>query len=148
MKYVTNKMVRGIDCGSPTAVTGDYTGTSYTSIRAEQSDDWQRILSKRSTLIDPWASLMFRATVDEFVLRGIIQVPEGVDYFRDRALLLQCEWLGAGQPIIDEVKQATADNMELQSKTSTYRQILAKKGKDLEDHLDDLEEQKALFEIV
>ena len=114
--------------------TGDYSKTTYSSARMSSNNNWQHIESRRESGASKDATNIMRAVVDEMVLYGHIDLPEGVTNYADsRAALTQCKWIGAGKPIVDEVKSANANKIKLETGETTLRDICAEQGKDWED---------------
>jgi lambda family phage portal protein len=133
--------------------SGDFSKTSYSSARAAMQIAWQAVLSKRATVPDKAATHMFRLWFDEAIVRGTIKPPPGVDYWPDRstrmaqvfAALTKCNWVGAGKIVIDEFKQAKANETALGTHQATLQDILAENGADLEQLLDSNMRTREMF---
>jgi capsid protein len=81
---------------------------------------------------------MFRLWLDEAMTRGLLPLPPRMDvtqYFANKSKIANCEWLGSGRVIIDEVKHQKAMTIALSNGTTTLQQACAEEGKDWEEIL-------------
>lgn len=124
--------------------SGDYSQTSYSSARASMQMAWQYVLARRSIIADRLASIMFRAWFDEAIVRGAIPLPEGVTYWPNNAIentqkfawLTRCDWIGSGKVVIDEMKQAKANETMVKTGQASIMDVHAENGVDTETLLD------------
>lgn len=126
-------------------ISGDYSRTTYSSARASMAEAWNHVLGRRATSTNKLATLMFRAWLDEAVARDMVPLPGGVskdNYLQFRAALTQCMWIGAGRPIIDEVKSANANAKRLETGETTLAAVCAENGMDWEDVQEQLAEER------
>ena len=87
---------------------------------------------------------MFRLWFDEAVVRGAIPLPEGVTYWPDNSAemgkkfswLTKCNWIGSGRIVIDEFKQAKANETMMGTGQASQQDVLAEQGTDIETLLD------------
>lgn len=134
--------------------SGDFSKTSYASARAAMQIAWQYVLSKRASIADKLATLMFRLWFDEAIVRGSIALPTGVQYWPDNSTemgqrfsyLTKCNWVGAGKIVIDEFKQAKANETMLGTHQATLQDVLAENGTDIEQLLDGNVRTRQMFE--
>jgi lambda family phage portal protein len=134
--------------------SGDFSKTSYSSARAAMQIAWSYVLSKRANIADKQATLMFRLWFDEAIVRGSIPLPAGVKYWPDNSIemgqkfswLTNCNWLGAGKIVIDEFKQAKANEVALGTFQAGLPDILAENGTDTETLLDDSVRVREMFQ--
>ncbi|NVM87623.1 lambda family phage portal protein [Variovorax sp. SG517] len=134
--------------------SGDFSKTSYSSARAAMQIAWAYVLAKRAAIADKAATLMFRLWFDEAIVRGTIAPPPGVKYWPDNstqmgqifAWLTSCTWIGAGKIVLDEFKQAKANEVGLATHQVALDDILAENGNDLERLLDGHVRTREMFE--
>ena len=134
--------------------SGDFSKTSYSSARAAMQMAWQYVLAKRATIADKQATHMFRLWFDEGIVRGSLPLPPGVEYWPDNsavmgqrfAWLTKCSWIGAGKFVIDEFKQAKANEVSLGTFQAGLADILAENGTDVEQLLDQSVRNREMFE--
>lgn len=124
--------------------TGDFSKTSFASMRAAVAIAWQYTLAKRAIIADKLASQIFRLWFDEAIVRGTIPLPEGVTYWPNNSAemgqkfswLTKANWIGSGRVVIDEYKQAKANEVSLGTHQATLSDIHAEQGTDTEALLD------------
>jgi lambda family phage portal protein len=119
-------------------LTGDFTGTSYSSARASMSMSWEATLANRSLIVNKLANTIFRLWFDEQVLRDLIQTP--VEYYpandyqsiRTYDALTRANWIGSGRTVIDDYKQAKANTEKVNNLQGSLQDVLKENGTDLE----------------
>ncbi|MDP3228508.1 MAG: phage portal protein [Acidovorax sp.] len=134
--------------------SGDFSKTSYSSARAAMQMAWQYVLAKRASVPDKAATHMFRLWFDEAIVRGTIKPPPGVEYWPDNSTqmgqvfswLTKCSWIGAGKIVIDDFKQAKANETALGTHQATLQDVLAENGTDMEQLLDSNVRTREMFE--
>lgn len=133
--------------------TGDFTKNSFSGMKGVMSMSWQLVKAKREATINKLATLIFRLWFDEAIVRGAIQPPPGVDYWPSNdpvmgqrfAWLTKASWIGAGKLVIDEYKQAKANETALGTHQATLSDVLAESGTDIETHLDTNVRERQMF---
>lgn len=124
---------------SKESLSGDFRDSNYSSSRMSEALTWEGIKAKRESSVNVAATTIFRGWADEMALRGLLPaLPAGVDYWINRELLLNCEWIGAGKIIVDENKYASATKTMLEAGLTTIRDSLNEQGKDLDDVLEQI----------
>ncbi|HYW57688.1 MAG TPA: phage portal protein [Polaromonas sp.] len=134
--------------------SGDFSKTSYASARAAMQMAWQYVLAKRASTPDKAATQIFRLWFDEAIVRGTVKPPPGVEYWPDNSTrmgqvyswLTSCNWVGAGKIVIDEFKQAKANETALGTHQATLQDVLAEGGTDIEHLLDGNVRTRQMFE--
>lgn len=134
--------------------SGDFSKTSYSSARAAMQIAWQYVLAKRAAIADKAATLMMRLWFDEAIVRGTVKPPPGVKYWPDSstkmgqvfAWLTNCSWIGAGKIVLDEFKQAKANEVGLATHQVELSEVLAESGTDIERVLDGHVRAREMFE--
>ena len=133
------------------SLSGDYTQTTYSSARAALSEAWSSVLSARESGPSRIATHIFRLWLREGVTRGLIPLPPGIDlatYIQKENMFTRCNWIGAGKPIVDEVKSANANKILLDANLTTMATITAERGEDFEEILEQrAEELKLMAEL-
>ena len=124
---------------SKESLSGDFRDSNYSSSRMSEALTWEGIKAKREVSVNVAATTIFRAWADEMALRGLLpDLPASVDYWLNREILLNCEWIGAGKIIVDENKYASATKTMLDAGLTTIRDSLNEQGKDLDDVLEQI----------
>lgn len=133
--------------------TGDFTKNSFSGMKGVMSMSWQLVKAKREAIINKLATLMFRLWFDEAIVRGTITPPPGVDYWPSNdpvmgqrfAWLTKATWIGSGKLVIDEYKQAKANETALGTHQASLSDVLAESGTDIESHLDTAVRERQMF---
>lgn len=114
----------------------DYSKTNYSSARASMAETWKGMNSKKKSVADRFATMIFSLWFEEDLNAGNIPLPRGrsvADFYTDpifRAALLRCSWIGASRGQIDEMKETQAAVLRIKSGLSTYEIECARLGED------------------
>lgn len=113
----------------------DYSKTNYSSARASLSETWKFMQSRKKSVADRQATMIYVLWLEERINAGKIPLPPGKtkDIFYDpimREALTACKWIGAARGQIDEVKESQAAIMKINSGLSTYEIEAARLGED------------------
>ena len=109
--------------------SGDLSQTSYSSAQFGLLDYRSMVDNIRHTIIVPKLDWIWREMVAMAIAAGLL--PDGTP---DDA-----EWHAPPWLPIDPEKQANADLVDIRSGKKTLREVVIARGKDFEDHLDELE---------
>lgn len=115
------------------AMTGDYEGATYSSVRMGTSSIWFVTLRRRARIAIPFVQSIYAAWLDEEVASGRIAWPGGYDAFvRNRVSAVQAEWFGPAKPTADDLKTAKAQSERLANGTTSLAYECAEYGLDPE----------------
>jgi lambda family phage portal protein len=126
------------------SLSGDYSKTSYSSARAAMAESWASVLASREFGPARNATHIFRLWLREGIVRGLLPLPPGVkleDFLGRMGLFSRCGWLGAGRIPIDELKNARANKLQLETNQTTLASIAADAGMDWEEMLEQRAEE-------
>ncbi|SNY93414.1 phage portal protein, lambda family [Cohaesibacter sp. ES.047] len=120
-------------------LTADYSKLSYSGWRGAITNIWRGVTCERSgfeaTFVRPW----FRVVIEEGIARGKIRVPRGAPSFWDMpSAYLSGDWIGPGRGSADPYKDGRAEDLEMKIGVKTKRKILAERGEDYDEHMDNL----------
>lgn len=133
---LNREVARGLNT-SYELYSGDFSQTTYSSARTSMEEMWKAVQSKRASIVDRVASLVFGLWLDEGVSRGLIGLPAGIsDYYASRAALTSCRWIAQGKGVIDPLKSAKANEVMLKTGERTLRDIAAENGSDWRSNLE------------
>ena len=76
-------------------------------------------------------------------IRGYVDAP---DFYQYKTAYCRADWRGVGHLPIDPVKHQQSITEGLANGSLTLEEVIAEKGGDLEEHLDQLQEEKQLKE--
>ena len=113
----------------------DYTKTNYSSARASMAETWKYMQSKKKTIADRFARIIYTLWLEEEINAGNVPLPNGTgpEIFYDpvmREALTCCDWIGAARGQIDEKKETEAAVLRIQNNLGTAEEENAKLGKD------------------
>jgi len=115
-------------------LTGDYRGSSYSSLQNGIAKNWPITLYRRQHIAVPFRQTDYDAWLEEDIDRGFTSFPGGIDGFvRNRAAATRAEWRGPPKPVADEIKAAKADEIYYRLGVKTQQRIAADRGDDIED---------------
>lgn len=122
----------------------DYENTSFTSSRAAGQDFWRHCQGWHKWLSHSYCQPVWDLVIREAVWRGRLRPP--VPFDGNEYALTRVEWMPQKRDYIEPQKDATADQIALQTGAKTLKEILAARGRDYGDHLDQLVTEKEDFE--
>lgn len=124
--------------GTPiTALSQNYSDVNYSAARSALQDVWRHYMSKRDMLVRGWMWPAVDAWLEEEVISGEIDLPDGIsDFYAARDALLKGQFYGWGKPMIDPVKERKAQQIGLQMGVETLESICAEQGLNWEDVVD------------
>jgi lambda family phage portal protein len=116
------------------AVTGDYSGATYSSVRMSSSELWPLTVSRRTNIIARMLHELFCAWLDEEVTSGRIPFKGGVfAYQAVRKFVCRTDWRGPPKPQADDLKAAKAMEVLKALGIASDEQLCAELGTDYED---------------
>lgn len=117
--------------------SGDYSKTSFSSIRAEFMDAWRSIFADRYEFCSSVPALPALALMEELVVTGQIDLGAGApDFYDHMTEYAQCEFRGPAMGFVDPVKDLTASGLKIALGQSSPQQEAAAAGGDYFDNID------------
>lgn len=116
------------------SATGDYSGATYSSVRAAVNEIFPITKERRDNIIAPFTQPIFEAWLEEAIELGEVPFPGGLPaflYYRDAAA--RATWPGAPKQTADELKTAKAHQIYRQMGVVTDEMIANDLGADIED---------------
>lgn len=138
--YFRNGFLRGFASSvgvSFEQLSKNFSDANYSAARAALLDVWQEIVRLRFWFGQHVLALIYSAVIEEALVKG--RVEEAVPYLPDhpfsewRDAWSGCLWTGPGFPQIDPEKEAKAAKMLLEMKIESREEIIAQRGRDIED---------------
>lgn len=130
------KMASILELGTAT-FTGDYSRTSFASIRAEMMDAWRATVETRHEFTQAVPAPINMALMEEFLANGWLPIPEGApDFYENMTAYTQCEFRGPGMGTIDPVKDPTGAGIAIAGGLSNPQDEAAMRGTDLIENID------------
>jgi lambda family phage portal protein len=121
----------------------DYSQTNYSGARAGMIEAWKSFTAKRKLIPGRFATLIYSLWLEEAIDRGDVQLPAGTpDFYVAKTAWTRCEWIGPGKGHIDPLKEAQADQLEMNMGTLTLEQACAERGQDWKETLEQVAMEK------
>lgn len=112
----------------------DYSKTNYSSARAGMNEARKGMVSRKRMVADRFASAIFRLWLEEALNKGLISsMPRNAPSFYEGMnadAYTRCEWIGASQGQIDELKETQAAVLRIRSHLTTYEEEIGRFGGD------------------
>ncbi len=134
---------------NPIEVSQNFANVNYSSAKMASALSFRGYKVRRADLATEFAFPMVGAVLEEVVFSGALQLPKGVsplDFYAARDALIKGEFLAAGPPSLEPLKEANALAKEIENGTNTLQQACAERGLDYLDVLDQLATEKRDFE--
>lgn len=95
-------------------VAQNWADINYSSARAMLNEIWRGLLHDRYEFVTKFCTPIYAAWLQEAVAIGRVKVPGGpLAFLKWREELTMCEWKGPGRGTIDPLKEAQANEFEL-----------------------------------
>lgn len=129
------------------AMTGDYEGATYSSVRMGTSSIWFVTLRRRQRIAIPFVQAIYTAWLEEEIREGRVAFPGGYTAFLKRkADVCQAEWFGPAKPTADDFKTAKAQTERLENGTTSLAYECAEYGLDPETVMEQRAQDRKLAE--
>lgn len=129
----------------------DYTKTNYSSAKAALALTWQAQDARKKMVADRVANFIFILWFEEAINRRTItalqrrNVPSFYEGLNAEAYT-NCDWIGAGQGLIDPLKETQADVLALKSNLTTLEAVIARRaGRDWREVMRQIAREKSAF---
>lgn len=112
-------------------VSSDWADVNYSSARAMLNEIWRGLLHDRYEFVTKFCTPIYAAWLQEAVAIGRVKVPGGpLAFFKWRNELTMCEWKGPGRGTVDPLKEAQANEFELNIGSTNLSMIADDNGVD------------------
>lgn len=112
----------------------DFSKTNYSSARAALLEAWRIFLLYRKWITRHYCQPIWGMVQEEAWLRGMIQLPAGApDFYDARHAYCAATWIGPARGYVDPVKEVVATTKALDARLTTYSDVIAERGGDLEE---------------
>ncbi len=117
----------------------DFSATNYSSARAAMAGTRRFLQSRKKIVADAFANHVYRLWIEEAVNNDLLDTFRASEasllYTNDHLnlkfdALTQCDWIGAAQSQIDELKETQAAVLRIKYGLSTHEDELSRLGKD------------------
>lgn len=130
---------------SYTTVTRDLTGVNFAGAKFIDIQEWSFFKTLLDYFIDDACNPFYGKYVELMVHTNRVPTISPVEFEKEPYRFKEVSWLGVGKQDVEPKKEMDTDVAGKDNKFSTYGEILAKKGKSLDEHLDEMEEEREKF---
>lgn len=128
----------------------DYSNSNYSSTKAALAETEKFMNSRKKIIADRFATFVYALWLEEAISRGeITSLPRNAPLFWEglnKEAYTACEWVGASQGQIDELKETQAAALRIRNHLSTYEIELGKLGRDWRKVFKQAEIERKLME--
>lgn len=112
----------------------DFSKTNYSSARAALLEAWRIFMLYRAWIVRHYCQPIWNMVQEEAWLRGFIQLPKGApDFYDALTAYTTATWIGPARGYVDPVKEIVATTKALDARLTTYSDVIAERGGDIED---------------
>lgn len=109
----------------------DYTKTNYSAARAAMGETWKFMVARKKQVADKVADFVYRLWLEEAINYNWLETLKRRDvpnfYEGQNAdAYSHCEWIGAGQGLIDPLKETQAYVLQLNNRLTTRERVMAR----------------------
>ena len=130
-------------------ISKNFSDANYSAARAALLDVWQGVMRNRFWFGQHVLSLIYGAVIEEAWKKGRLDdvlEPGDLGFDEYRAAWIGCLWTGPGFPQIDPEKEAKAAKMLLEAKLESREEVIASRGRDIEDVFDEIANEREMAE--
>jgi len=125
------------------ALAGDHAVYNYTSLRGERQDLLKCLAPRQQRHVRQFASPVVRDIITSAVLAGKLDLP---GYFKDPRRYHRGIYLPPGMEPVDPLKESKANRDDMGAKLRSPQEIVARRGRDIEDVLDEWQEFEEMLD--
>jgi len=112
-------------------VSQNWADINYSSARTMLNEIWRGLLHDRWLFTQAFCTKIYLAWLEESIARGFVKVPgRRASFYRWRSALALCEWMGPGRGSVDPLKEAQANDFELNQGATDLISMANDKGTD------------------
>ena len=116
------------------SATGDYSGATYSSVRAAVNEIFGITRARRKHIMVPFLQPIYEAWLEEQIEAGNIPFPGGIDGFlANRGAACRASWPGDPKPVADELKTAKSNEVYHNIGVVSDQMIASDLGAEIED---------------
>ena len=125
------------------SLTKDFSKTNYSSARAALNEAWAQYRFYRKWFARLYCQPIFEMVMEEAYLQGRLRLPpQAPDWYENRMLYCNAEWIGPARGSVDPVKEIQAVILRLQNNLMTYGEAWSEYGGDFADSLETMREER------
>jgi lambda family phage portal protein len=135
----------GIGVGLPPEVLAQRFQSSYSAARGALLEAWKAFKIKRAWFSSGFCQPVWEWVITDAIRDGLLEAPGFFDDPLKRQAYLQTSWTGTEMESIDPLKEAKANQVEVEAGLRTRRSIIESQGRDYDKHKREYEEEETFF---
>jgi lambda family phage portal protein len=135
----------GMGLGLPYEVLTQHFQSSYSAARAAILEAWKAFKVMRAWIVSDLCQFIWEWVISDAIADDLLAAPGFEDPFK-RRLYLRTQWNGTEMESIDPLKEAKANETDINSGIKSRRYIVESQGRDFDKHQREYEEEKAIFQ--
>jgi lambda family phage portal protein len=139
VKMLTHGITSGLGT-SYTTVTRDMEGVNFAASKFIDIQEWRHYTALKDYFIYDHCNPFYENVIKYLGVSGKVPEMNSEFYRKNPEMLLDVEWVGNGKQDVDPLKDITADIEGLRNGIFSLEDCVTKRGKDLDEHLDKLQE--------
>lgn len=135
----------GIGLGLPYEVLTQHFQSSYSAARGAILEAWKTFKTRRAWLVSEFCQPLWEWVITDAISAGMLEAP---DFFKDplkRRAFLCTQWCGSEMESIDPLKEARANEVDVENGVKSRRMIVESQGRDFDKHWREYEEERRIF---
>ncbi|WP_141732428.1 phage portal protein [Oligoflexus tunisiensis] len=135
----------GIGLSIPYEVLTQHFQSSYSAARGAILEAWKAFKTRRAWLVSEFCQPVWEWVITDAIRSGMLEAPE---FFKDplkRRAYLCTQWCGSEMESIDPLKEARANEVDIENGVKSRRMIVENQGRDFEKHIREYEEEQRIF---
>jgi len=124
-------------------LSGDYSGLSYSNLKAIRTDLVRGIKTRFAQRKMHFCNPVFRTFLEQAHVAGRLSLP---GYFADPYKYERCQWIWQGMESPDPLRESKAVIEQIKAGLMSPQEVVAARGRDLEGVLDEIAQAKQLME--
>lgn len=122
-------------------LSGNHAGYNYTSLRGERQDLLKTFAPRQQRHVRSFAAPAVQEAIEQAVLSGKLDLP---GYFRNPRAFWRAVYIPPGMEPIDPLRESKANRDDIAAGLRSPQEIVARRGRDLEEVLDEIAEAQEL----
>jgi lambda family phage portal protein len=124
-------------------LSGNYGDSNYTTLRGERQDLRTMFAPHHQRNILHFCQPVVRDIIDQAVMAGKLDLP---GYWKNPRTYQRCVFIPPGQEPIDPLRESKANRDDVEGRLRSPQEIVAKRGRDIEEVLDEVQEFEEMLE--
>jgi len=127
-------------------VTRDLDGVNFAGAKFIDNLEWRSNVCSRDFFLGDCCGPFYEKYVQQEVIAGRVPGVTISQFMAEPWAFAECQWVGVGKQDVDPLKEINAEIAGIGAGVLSLGDVVSKRGKDLDDHLDELAEERKKIE--